>query len=257
MVEADSKIFDALAHEKRRLLLDALFERDGQTLTELCALIPDITRFGCMKHLQVLEDAGLLTTRKAGREKLHYLNPVPIQIVYDRWVSKFAQPFTRRMTGLKYLLEESHVSATTQHIYEILIRTTPEKLWQAMTDGEMTQQYYYQTRVESSWEVGSTLNYWNQQGGVEATGEVLEFDPPKRLVMSFKPMWYGDGQGHLTKMTWQIAPMDGVCKLTVTAGDLQPGTRQTDDFIGGLPIILSGLKTLLETGQPLFAGSPA
>lgn len=257
MVQEDSRVFDALAHPGRRILLDALFERDGQTLTELCALLPEMTRFGCMKHLQVLEDAGLVTTRKAGREKLHFLNPVPVQMVYDRWVSKFAQPLTRQMTGLKHVLEASSMSTTIQHVYAILIRTTPEKLWQALTDGELTRQYYYQTRVESSWQPGAAINYCYEQGGLAATGEVLECDPPKRLVMSFKPMWYENGQGYPARMTWQIEAMGGVCKLTVITDDLEPGTQQAHDFIGGLPVILSGLKTLLETGEPLVVGSPA
>jgi uncharacterized protein YndB with AHSA1/START domain len=256
MMDNENNVFAALAHENRRILLDALFERDGQTVNELCAVLPDITRFGCMKHLQVLEDAGLIATRKAGREKRHYLNPVPIQMVYDRWVTKFAQPVTRKMTGLKYLLEESQMTSV-QHVYEILIRTTPEKLWQAMTDGSLTEQYYYQTRVESTWTPGAAINYYYADGGVAATGEVLQHEPPQRLVMTFKPMWYGDDAGYVTRMTWQIEPMDGVCKLVVTTDDLQPNTAQMADFASGMAVILSGLKTLMETGQPLFAASPA
>lgn len=249
----EDKIFDALAHDNRRVLLDALFERDGQTLGELCALLPDITRFGCMKHLQVLEDAGLITSRKSGREKLHYLNPAPIQRVYDRWVSKFAQPITKSMSFLKTLLEEPQMSATPDHVYSILIRTTPEKLWQAMIDGSITQQYYYQTRVESTWQIGASIHYAYPQGSSAAVGEVLEFDPPKRLGMTFKPLWSDGNSGYPVRMFWEIEPMGAVCKLSVSVDGLQPGTSQMDDMIGGFPVILSGLKTLLETGEPLFA----
>ncbi len=127
-----NEVFRALADPSRRTLLDLLFAQDGQTLTALHAHLPTMTRFGCMKHLQVLEEAGLLTTRKVGREKHHYLNPVPLQLVYERWVSKYAQPWTRTLTGLKRTLEESQMTDTPAHVFEIFIRTTPERLWHAL-----------------------------------------------------------------------------------------------------------------------------
>ncbi len=98
-------VFRALGDPSRRLLLDALFANDGQTLVQLSAHLPAITRFGVMKHLRVLEDAGLVTTRKIGREKLHYLNPVPIRLLHDRWISKFAEPWVGAMGALKRELE--------------------------------------------------------------------------------------------------------------------------------------------------------
>jgi DNA-binding transcriptional ArsR family regulator len=100
-------VFRALADPTRRLLLDALFTADGQTAGELCAQVPEMTRFGVMKHLGVLEESGLVTTQRAGRTKLHYLNPVPIGLVADRWISKYAEPFTRAMVGLRTGLEEA------------------------------------------------------------------------------------------------------------------------------------------------------
>ena len=98
-------VFKALADPTRRGLLDALFEEDGQTLSALEARV-DMTRFGVMKHLRVLEEAGLVTTRKRGREKLHFLNPVPIRLIHDRWVSKYAEPMAATLAGLKKTLEE-------------------------------------------------------------------------------------------------------------------------------------------------------
>jgi DNA-binding transcriptional ArsR family regulator len=98
-------VFRALADPTRRLLLDALFLSDGQTAGQLCAHAPGMTRFGVMKHVGVLEDAGLVTSRREGRTKLHYLNPVPIGLVADRWISKYAAPFTRAMVGLRTGLE--------------------------------------------------------------------------------------------------------------------------------------------------------
>jgi len=98
-------VFKALADPTRRALLDELYRQDGQTLGALEAHF-DMTRFGVMKHLKVLEEAHLVTTRKQGREKLHFLNPVPIRLVHDRWVSKYAKPWAAALTGLKRELED-------------------------------------------------------------------------------------------------------------------------------------------------------
>ena len=98
------EVFRALGDPTRRRLLDALFKKDGQTLTALEARLP-MTRFGVMKHLRILEDARLIVTRRRGREKLHFLNPVPIRLVHDRWVSKYAEPWAATLTGLKRELE--------------------------------------------------------------------------------------------------------------------------------------------------------
>jgi DNA-binding transcriptional ArsR family regulator len=100
------EVFRALADPSRRLLLDQLFDEDGQTLVSLQAALPSMTRFGVMKHLQVLEEAGLVTTEKVGREKRHYLNPVPIRLVHDRWISKYEEPFVRGLVDLKHDLEK-------------------------------------------------------------------------------------------------------------------------------------------------------
>ena len=100
-MDRSGEVFKALADDGRRSLLDALFERDGQTLGDLCAVLPDLTRFGVMKHLGVLIGAGLIVTERSGREKHHFLNPVPIQQIHDRWLSKYARPFTRAMTDLQ------------------------------------------------------------------------------------------------------------------------------------------------------------
>jgi len=103
-------VFKALADPTRRQLLDELFARDGQTLTELESQVP-MTRFGVMKHLKVLEEANLVTTKRRGREKLHFLNTVPIQLVHDRWVSKYAEPWAATLSGLKRRLEDENAEA--------------------------------------------------------------------------------------------------------------------------------------------------
>lgn len=246
------EVFRALGDPSRRKLLDLLFQEDGLTLSELQVHLP-MTRFGCMKHLQVLEDAGLITTLKIGREKHHYLNPVPIQLVYERWVSKYAQPWAQTLTGLKNALEEKSMTKRPDHIFQVFIRTTPEQLWQALIDGDITQQYYFGSRVDSTWKAGATYRYPNPNGGVFVEGKVLEVDPPRRLVTSFRPLWQVGGENAPSStVTWEIEPVGAVCKLTLTHAGLEPDSPLTQGIIEGWGQILSGLKTLLETGQPLF-----
>src|SRR5882672_9863853 len=117
------EVFRALADPTRRSLLDELFKQDGQTLRALQERLP-MTRFGVMKHLKLLEEAGLVVTKRRGREKLHFLNAVPIRLVHDRWVSKYAEPWVAALSGLKQVLEDR----TMEKIFEIYIKTTPERL---------------------------------------------------------------------------------------------------------------------------------
>src|SRR3954468_13035504 len=120
-------VFRALGDPTRRSLLDELFGEDGQTLNALEARLP-MTRFGVMKHLRVLERAGLVVTRRRGREKLHYLNPVPIRLIHDRWVSKYTEPLAAALSELKRRLEDRAMVK----VFEVYIKTTPERLWKAI-----------------------------------------------------------------------------------------------------------------------------
>src|SRR6202165_1923207 len=143
-------VFRALADPTRRSLLDELFHEDGQTLSALQGRLP-MTRFGVMKHLKQLEEAGLVLTKRRGREKLHFLNPIPIRLVHDRWGSKDAQPWAAGLSGLKNTLEERNV----EKVFEIYIKTTPERLWEAITDSEMKSKYNFGVRITSDWTPGS------------------------------------------------------------------------------------------------------
>src|SRR6202050_5576463 len=143
-------VFRALADPTRRSLLDELFREDGQTLSALEERFA-MTRFGVMKHLKQLEEAGLVVTKRRGREKLHFLNPVPIRLVHDRWVGKYAEPWAAALSGLKHRLENK----TMEKVFEIYIKTTPERLWQAITDPEMRRKYNFGAVVTSSWTPGS------------------------------------------------------------------------------------------------------
>lgn len=247
------EVFKALADAHRRTLLDALFQRDGQSLNELSALLP-MTRYGVMKHLQVLEDAGLITSDKVGREKHHYLNPVPIQMVYERWVSKYAQPWAQALTGLKQQIEGK--AMMDKHIQRIFIQTTPERLWQALTDGGMTRLYYFGSEVESDWTVGSGYRYPIPTGGTYVEGEIVVCEPPHKLVTTFKPVWqYPDAHPPVSQVTWLIEPVGEACKLTLVHDQIDLADPKTQDLLEGWARITSGMKTLLETGQPLSVES--
>src|SRR5438094_6854224 len=238
-------VFKALADPTRRRLLDQLFKRDGQTLSELEERLP-MTRFGVMKHLRVLEEAGLVATKRRGREKLHFLNAVPIRLVHDRWVSKYAEPWAAALSELKQTLEEDGM----EKVFEIYIKTTPERLWEAITDPEMRAKYSFGVRTESDWTAGSS--YKSSVPGVIdiAAGENLEVDPPRRLVQSFDALWSDDVKAEGTsRITWAIEQIEDSCRLTVTHDQLREDANP--ELYGGWPMILSGLKTLLETGELL------
>lgn len=250
------EVFRALDDPSRRLLLDRLFERDGQTLTELTAHLPEMTRFGVMNHLDVLEQGGLVLTQRAGRKKFHYLNPVPIRELHDRWISKFTEPIASGLVRLKAHLEEGTAMTTPDHVYETLIRCHPEHAWAAITDGDQTVQYYYGTRVESDWEVGAPITYYYPDGSVAADGEILAIAPPHRLEMSFHARWDDELEDEgPVRMVWLLDDADGLTRVRVEFHGLVPGSATDEDFRGGIPFIVSGLKTLLETGAPLRPAS--
>ena len=242
-------VFKALADPSRRYLLDLLFKQDGRTLTELESKLK-MTRFGVMKHLRVLERARLVITRKEGRKKLHFLNPVPIRLIHDRWIDKYTEPWAANLSRLKGDLE-----ATMQKVFEIYIKTTPERLWQALTDGEMRSKYSFGVIAKSDWKAGSRYEGITGDNTVSPNtkileGEILEIDPPRKLVQSFRALWSDDvKQEGTSRITYEITQFGDSCRLLITHDQLREGAN--DELYGGWPMILSGLKTLLETGQLL------
>jgi uncharacterized protein YndB with AHSA1/START domain/DNA-binding transcriptional ArsR family regulator len=240
------EVFKALADPTRRGLLDELFREDGQTLSALEQGLP-MTRFGVMKHLKVLEDAGLVKTKRRGREKLHFLNPVPIRLVHDRWVSKYAEPWAATLAGLKSRIEDQQM----EKVFEIYIKTTPERLWQAIVDPELRARYTFGVGVSSEWTTGSSYEARHASAGIAISqGQNLEVDPPRRLVQSFEALWSDDVKAEGTsRVTWEIEPVGDSCRLLVVHDQLREDANA--EIYGGWPMILSGLKTLLETGESL------
>ena len=262
----DDEVFRALADSSRRTLLDSLFERDGQTLGELEAALPGMTRFGVMKHLRVLEAAWLVTSRKVGRERHHYLNPVPIRRIHDRWLDRYRIRAADLLDDLRATLEgetmtttdlaEHAAEAPPAHVFATFIRATPETIWRALTESEFTLQYYYRSTVESDWRPGSPMHY-DIDGESVLEGTILEADPPRRLVTTFHATWdEGVAADAPSRLTWEIEVAGpGVSKLTVVHDGFLRRDETYGQVGGGWPFILAGLKTLLETGTPLMGGA--
>lgn len=248
-------VFHALADPNRRKLLDALAAQDGQTTGQLETVLPEMTRFGVIKHLKVLEEASLIATRRSGRFKFHYLNRVPIQELADRWLSRFTRPWTEAIVDLKHALEGEPpmTQLKPQHVYVTYIRTTPEKLWQALTDKVLTQQYYaLHSSVKSTWTTGDKISYETPDGHVFIEGEILECVPYKRLVHSFRGSWEPEiAQDAASQVSYEIEGLGELCKLTVLHDKFDGETATYRNVGGGWPMILSGLKTLLETGTAI------
>jgi uncharacterized protein YndB with AHSA1/START domain/DNA-binding transcriptional ArsR family regulator len=243
-------VFRALSDRTRRSLLDELFKQDGQTLSGLGRRLT-MSRFGVMKHLRVLEEAGLVITQRRGREKLHFLNRVPIRLIHDRWIDKYTEPWAALLSGLKQTIE----GGPMEKVYEIYIKTAPELLWEAITDPELRRKYTFGVGVYSDWKPGSSYTSRATDMTIApnmpiAEGENLEVDPPRRLVQSFRALWSDEVKREGTsRVTWEIEPIGDSCRLTVIHDQLREGANA--ELYGGWPMVLSGLKTLLETGNML------
>lgn len=238
-------VFRALADPTRRALLDALFAEDAQPLHSLSDG-RDMTRIGVAKHLAILEEAGLVVTKRQGREKLHYLNVVPIRQLHDRWVSKYTERWAAGLSDLKSELERS-----MEKVFEIYIRTTPERLWSAITDPAVRAKYHFGSSIQTDWTEGTPYALVHPGAdGPLATGENLVVDPPRRLVQSMLTLWSEDAEAQgTTRVTWEIEQIGDSCRLTVIHDQLSDDAPP--EMYGGWPMILSGLKTWLETGELL------
>lgn len=201
-----------------------------------------------MKHQRVLEVARLVTTRRDGRRKLHFLNPVPIRLIADRWISRYAAPLVEQMADVKHHLEVLSPMPAPKHVYEVYIAASPDRVWQALTDPEMTRQYYYGSSVESDWQPGSPLIYRNPDGTEAIVCEIIEAAAPRRLVHSF---FFPGTEESPSRCTWSIEPRGNASLLTLVHDEFDGETSTYRSVAHGWVPILSGLKTLVETGVPL------
>jgi uncharacterized protein YndB with AHSA1/START domain/DNA-binding transcriptional ArsR family regulator len=244
------KVFKALADDTRRRLLDRLHEDNGQTLGELCARIA-MTRQSVTQHLGVLEEANLVSTVRRGREKLHYLNPVPLHEIQERWIDKFERPRLSVLSAVKRRAEEATMSDKPAFVYVTYIRSTPEKVWEALTDADLTAAYWGHSNV-SDWREGSRWEHVRTDGSgtADVVGEVVESDRPTRLVTTWVDPQNEGQEDKYSRVTFDITPHQDIVRLTVTHEDLWD-EGALSDVSGGWPAVLSNLKSLLETGSPL------
>ena len=262
-------VFKALADPSRRHLLDRLNVRNGQSLRELSEGL-DMARQSVSKHLAILEAANLVTTIRQGREKLHYLNAAPINEIAERWINRYDQERVRALSDLKRALEETPMEKP-EFVYTTYIRTTPERLWQALTEPSFTRRWW-QTTFDTDWKVGSPM-IWDNNGVIIEDPEqiVLESDPYRRLAYSwhtFTPELnerFQFGEEVVRQAVWRAAlarrirhraASGDMVKLTVIHDDFEPGSTAATMVRNGWPIFLSSLKTLLETGEPLPSTRP-
>jgi uncharacterized protein YndB with AHSA1/START domain/DNA-binding transcriptional ArsR family regulator len=264
----DEVVFGALADPTRRRILDLLFERDGRTLGDLVEAIDAVGgpgRFGVMKHLRVLEAAALVGAVKVGREKHHYLNPVPIRQIHDRWLDKYRTRSADILLDLQLAAEhlEDQMATTTTTatkattapapavVSSIYIRATPETVWRALTEPALVARYHG-AAIETDWAVGSP---WRQRRGdkVLTEGQIVEADPPRRLVQTFHAVWdEAVSADPESRVTWEIEPaMPGVTKVTLIHDELIADSATFAEVSKAGSLILSGLKSLLETGKAL------
>jgi uncharacterized protein YndB with AHSA1/START domain/DNA-binding transcriptional ArsR family regulator len=260
-------VFKALADPSRRRLLDGLNARNGQTLRELCADM-DMARQSVSKHLAVLEAAQLVTTVWQGREKLHYLNPAPINEISERWINQYDRDRVRALSDLKRALE-GHPMDKPSFVYTTFIRSTPERLWQALTEPAFTERYWG-VAFDSDWDPGSTVTLRQWGLTIADPGQVvLESEPYRRLAYTwhtFTPEWQEQAAERVgfpreflervaaeprSKVAFEIHDLGEFVKLTVIHDGFEPGSEVLGTVSQGWPHILSNLKTLLETGDTL------
>jgi uncharacterized protein YndB with AHSA1/START domain/DNA-binding transcriptional ArsR family regulator len=262
------EVFKALADTSRRRLLDSLNARNGRSLRDLCAGL-DMARQSVSKHLAILEAANLVTTVWRGREKLHYLNAAPINAIAERWINQYDRERVRALADLKTALEQNPMG-NTEFVYTTYINTTPERLWQALTDPAFTIRYWGVT-FETDWKVGSTMA-WEQSGwkNIDPAQVVLESEPHRRLSYTwhtYTPEFaeiFGFSDEVLAKLTseqrskvtFEIEPLGEMVKLTIVHDAVDPGSTVLEGVSEGWPAILASLKTLLETGEPLPSPEP-
>lgn len=263
MLPAVDEVFRALADPSRRALLDSLRDRNGQNLRELCSGL-DMARQSVSKHLAVLEAAGLVTTVRHGREKLHHLNPAPISEIGERWISHYDRGRVDALADLKRALEEAPVpTPAPTFVYTTYIRTTPEQLWRGLTDPAFTSRYW-NTSIDTDWRPGSPM-VWHAHG--------ITIDDPEQVVLEAEPYTRLSYTWHLvtreqaeqfdldpelvrkvgaeprSKVTFTLEDHQPMVKLTVVHEAATPDGTILSLVSEGWPAVLSDLKTLLETGR--------
>jgi uncharacterized protein YndB with AHSA1/START domain/DNA-binding transcriptional ArsR family regulator len=249
LMAEDDPVFKALADATRRALLDRLRERNGQTLGELCEGL-DMARQSATQHLDILEAANLISTVRSGREKLHYLNPVPLWSIQERWIERFERRRLRTLSAIKERAEEDTMDERPSYVYVTYIKSSPERVWEALTDAKLTAEYWGHSNV-SDWRVGSPWEHMRVDGSgiADVIGTVQESVPPRRLALTFETPGQTPPEGP-SRVTFDIEPYHDIVRLTVTHENLSDHDA-LEAISAGWPAVCANLKSLLETGDVL------
>jgi DNA-binding transcriptional ArsR family regulator/uncharacterized protein YndB with AHSA1/START domain len=264
------EVFRALADPTRRTILDALFAADGQSVGALCALSPEMTRFGVMKHLRVLEDANLVTTAKSGRSRLYYLNPVPIAQIAHRWVSKYAAPFATALVDLNNHVaslreptsSEGSPMNRPEHVYQIYVAASPELVWTAITDSEWTRRYFHRTAFVEPPVAGRPYRKVLPDGRPASDGMIEEMTPPidgqpGRFVHTWHVL-YDEAMSAepAGRVEWLVETAgEGLTRVQLVHSGLEQSPLTWENVKDGWVWVLDALKTVIETGRSLPVAS--
>lgn len=254
----------ALGDPHRRTLLDSLRVTDGQSVGELEEALPDLGRHAVLKHLHVLEAAELVTTDKAGRRRVVHLNPTPIVELAHRWLDDYAAFAGLALTRLREHIEserpntgvpmatETTADARTL-VATIVIQATPDRIWQAVTDPEQSSRWFFGGFVRSNWQVGTAIEWVDAQGCSLIAGEITAVEPGVRLAHTFSATWSPETAADpVSNYEWMLLPMgEGLTRVTVTHTNVPTGTPTAEQVEGGTSLVLSSLKTFVETGRTL------
>jgi uncharacterized protein YndB with AHSA1/START domain/DNA-binding transcriptional ArsR family regulator len=257
VVGDDDRVFKALADPTRRSMLDMLRERNGLMLGEICEPL-NMARQSATQHLDLLEAAKLITTVRRGRQKLHYLNPVPLWEIQERWIDRFESLRLRTLSGIKQRAEEDAMGSQPNHpasrvpeyVYVTYIEASPEQVWNALTDADLTAQYWGHSNV-SDWRQGSPWEHRRVDGSniADVIGTVLDSIPPRRLAVTFDSPGSSSPNGP-SRVTFDIEPFHEIVRLTVTHENVADDAAREAVSVGW-PTVCANLKSLLETGHPM------
>lgn len=268
MVADRDLVFKALADPTRRAVLDALFELDGQSVGTLCARFSEMTRFGVMKHLTVLSEAGLVVGVREGRTKRHFLNPVPIEQVANRWISRYAARFTSALVSLDRDLTQNrstgrstsvnNAEPETAHVYQIYIAAPPEQVWTAITESEWTRRWLHGTSFVSPPELGKVFRTVTADGRDAIDGLVEEMqspegDRPGRFVHGWHVLYDTEQSAESGgRVEWTVQRAgDGLTLVRLVHSGLEDSPLTSEGVKDGWVWVLDNLKTVLETDRTL------
>lgn len=252
-------LIQALDSEHRRSLLDALRTRDGQSVGELSAGLPQLSRHAVMKHVRILEESGAVTTAKVGRSRLVFINAAAIVTLATRWLDDYSMLTGMALVGLRDHLEGDprrktmNEASTRTIVTSIVIGATPERVWKALTDPEETDKWFFGTTVRSTWEVGSEISWVDADGAPQISGRITACEPGQYLCHSFSAVWSPEtAKDAASRYEWQLESLgEGLTRLTVTHSGIPAGTSTAEQVEGGASLVVSALKTFVETGDSL------